>query len=58
MFIISLNYIVPLEELDEHMVEHVKYLNKYYKKNVFVASEERYPEQEVLFLHLLTLLKR
>ena len=43
MFIIDLNYIVPLEELDEHMAEHVKYLRKYYKKNVFVASGRKVP---------------
>ena len=38
MFIINLNYIVPLEQLDAHMADHVKYLRTYYKKNVFVAS--------------------
>lgn len=43
MFIIDLNYIVPLEELDAHMADHVKYLRKYYKKNVFVASGRKVP---------------
>jgi len=43
MFIIDLNYIVPLEELDTHMADHVKYLRKYYKKNVFVASGRKVP---------------
>jgi len=43
MFIIDLNYIVPLEQLDDHMAEHVKYLNKYYKENVFVASGRKVP---------------
>jgi len=38
MFIIDMQYIVPLEELDEHMVEHVKFLQKYYQKELFVAS--------------------
>ena len=37
MFIIDLNYIVPLEEIDNHMATHVEYLEKYYKKNVFVS---------------------
>jgi len=43
MFIIDLNYIVPLEELDAHMAAHVKYLHKYYEKNVFVASGRKVP---------------
>jgi uncharacterized protein YciI len=43
MFIIDLTYIVPLEELDEHMADHVKYLRKYYKKDVFVASGRKVP---------------
>jgi uncharacterized protein YciI len=43
MFIISLNYIVPLEKLDLHMTDHVKFLRKYYKKNVFVVSGRKVP---------------
>jgi uncharacterized protein YciI len=43
MFIISLNYIVPLEELDKHMAAHVKYLKKYYKADVFIMSGRKVP---------------
>ncbi|SFA47116.1 Uncharacterized conserved protein YciI, contains a putative active-site phosphohistidine [Pedobacter suwonensis] len=43
MFIVDLKYIVPLEELDEHMGAHVRYLKKYYKQNVFVASGRKVP---------------
>lgn len=43
MFIIDLTYIVPLDELDKHMVNHVKFLRKYYKQNVFVASGRKVP---------------
>ena len=43
MFIIDLTYIVPLDELDEHMAEHVKFLHKYYKKGTFVASGRKVP---------------
>lgn len=43
MFIINLNYIVPLEQLDAHMSEHVKYLHKYYKQNVFITSGRKVP---------------
>ncbi|MDP9078938.1 MAG: YciI family protein [Bacteroidota bacterium] len=43
MFIINLTYIVPLEELDKHMEAHVKYLHKYYDKDIFVASGRKVP---------------
>jgi uncharacterized protein YciI len=43
MFIISLNYIVPLEELDQHMAAHVKYLKKYYEADVFIMSGRKVP---------------
>ena len=43
MFIIDLKYIVPLEQLDEHMTDHVKYLNKYYKADVFIVSGRKVP---------------
>ncbi|MBD1393241.1 YciI family protein [Mucilaginibacter glaciei] len=43
MFIISLNYIVPLAELDQHMEAHVNYLKKYYKADVFIMSGRKVP---------------
>lgn len=43
MFIINLHYIVPLEELDAHMTDHVKYLKKYYKADVFIMSGRKAP---------------
>jgi uncharacterized protein YciI len=43
MFIINLNYIVPLEELDQHMEAHVKYLKKYYAADVFIMSGRKVP---------------
>ena len=52
MFIINLNYIVPLEELDAHMAEHVKYLKKYYAKNIFVASGRKVPRTGGIILAL------
>ena len=52
MFIISLNYIVPLELLDTHMTDHVKFLRKYYKKNVFVASGRKVPRTGGIILAL------
>src|SRR5687768_7572756 len=52
MFIINLNYIVPLEQLDAHMADHVKFLRTYYKKNVFVASGRKVPRTGGIILAL------
>src|SRR6187431_1292816 len=52
MFIINLHYIVPLEQLDAHMADHVKFLNKYYKQNVFVASGRKVPRTGGIILAL------
>jgi len=52
MFIINLNYIVPLEKLDAHMTDHVKFLQKYYKLNVFLASGRKVPRTGGIILAL------
>lgn len=52
MYIIDLNYIVPLEELDAHMTDHVKYLHRYYKQNKFVASGRKVPRTGGIILAL------
>jgi uncharacterized protein YciI len=52
MFIINLDYIVPLEQLDAHMTDHVKFLQTYYKKNVFVASGRKVPRTGGIILAL------
>ena len=52
MFIINLNYIVPLEKLDAHMGEHMKFIREYYKKNVFVASGRKVPRTGGIILAL------
>jgi uncharacterized protein YciI len=52
MFIISLNYIVPLEQIDAHMTEHVKFLNKYYKLNKFIVSGRKVPRTGGIILAL------
>lgn len=43
MYIIDLHYIVPLEKLDAQMNNHVKFLNTYYKQNVFLTSGRKVP---------------
>ena len=52
MFIINLNYIVPLEQLDAHMTDRVKFLRKYYKQNVFIASGRKVPRTGGIILAL------
>ena len=52
MFIIDLHYIVPLDQLDAHMTDHVKFLQKYYKLNVFVASGRKVPRTGGIILAL------
>ena len=52
MFIVNLNYIVPLEHLDKYMSDHVKFLRKYYEKNVFVASGRKVPRTGGIILAL------
>ena len=54
MFIINLNYVVPLETLDAHMADHVVFLKKYYAKNVFVASGRKVPRTGGIILALAT----
>ena len=58
MFIIDLNYIVPLEQLDKHMTDHVKFLHKYYKQNVFVASGRKVPRTGGIILALANTIKK
>jgi uncharacterized protein YciI len=52
MFIINLHYVVPLEQIDAHMTDHVKFLRKYYKQNVFVASGRKVPRTGGIILAL------
>jgi uncharacterized protein YciI len=52
MFIINLHYIVPLEKLDAHMSDHVAFLKKYYKLNVFIASGRKVPRTGGIILAL------
>ena len=52
MFVIDLNYIVPLEKLDQHMGDHVKFLRTYYKKNIFIASGRKVPRTGGIILAL------
>ncbi|MEZ8823670.1 YciI family protein [Vibrio amylolyticus] len=43
MFIVSLSYQVPLEEVDRFVPEHIDYLNKQYALGHFILSGRKEP---------------
>ncbi len=43
MFIISLSYQVPLDEVDRFIPEHIVYLNEQYSKGHFILSGRKEP---------------
>ena len=45
MFIVTLNYIRPLEELDALMDEHVAWLKTHYASGLFIASGRQVPRK-------------
>lgn len=52
MFIISLNYIVPLKVVDAYMDAHLEHLEKYYDQRVFVAWGRKEPRTGGIILAL------
>tara|TARA_R110002126_G_scaffold288439_1_gene442146 strand:- start:1185 stop:1475 length:291 start_codon:yes stop_codon:yes gene_type:complete len=43
MYIVSLNYIKPLEEVNRYLPEHLEFLNKYYESGDFILSGRKEP---------------
>jgi uncharacterized protein YciI len=43
MFIVSLTYVAPLEEIDAVLSEHVAFLENHYATGTFVASGRKVP---------------
>ena len=43
MFIVSLTYKVPLEQVDEHMDGHMAWLKEGYASGMFIASGRKNP---------------
>lgn len=43
MFIVSLNYVVPLEAVDQFVPEHMEYLDEQYKLGYFQLSGRKEP---------------
>ncbi len=43
LFVVILNYIVPLEKIDAHREQHLQFLDHYYAEGVFIASGAQVP---------------
>lgn len=43
MFIVSLSYIKPIDEVEQHLEAHVDYLKQHYEKKSFIASGRKVP---------------
>lgn len=43
LFVVILKYIVPLDIIDKHRGEHLKFLEIYYQKGIFVTSGRQVP---------------
>lgn len=43
MFVVLLTYTAPLDQIDAHLEEHVRYLKRQYEAGVFLASGRRVP---------------
>jgi uncharacterized protein YciI len=45
MFVITLTYLRPLDELDALMARHVAWLKEHYQSGLFIASGRQVPRQ-------------
>lgn len=43
MFVVSLTYLVPIEDVDAHIPAHMAWLEKHYEAGVFIASGRKVP---------------
>lgn len=43
MFVVILTYLVPLDQVDQHLVEHRKFLNEHYAAGHFLMSGPQNP---------------
>jgi uncharacterized protein YciI len=52
MFIVDLNYLAPLDQIDAAMGDHMRWLRACYKKNIFIASGRKVPRTGGIILAL------
>ena len=43
MYIVNLNYIKEISEVEKHLEEHIKFLEKYYEMGKFICSGRKNP---------------
>ncbi len=43
MFLVNVHYVLPLEEVDEALSDHIAFLEENYNKGVFVVSGRKVP---------------
>ncbi|WP_027858117.1 YciI family protein [Marinobacterium jannaschii] len=43
MFIVSLTYTAPLEQIDQHIPQHIEFLNSQYERGYFQLSGRKEP---------------
>lgn len=43
MFVVSLNYVCELSEIEKHLADHIDYLDENYAQGVFLASGRKEP---------------
>ena len=43
MYIVNLNYINEVSEVEKHLEEHIKFLEKYYEMGKFICSGRKNP---------------
>lgn len=43
MYIVSLNYHRPIEEVDSHLAGHIAWLKRYFQEETFIASGRKDP---------------
>lgn len=55
LYIVSLTYKKPLEEVEKYIKEHISFLDKYYLQNVFIFSGRKNPRNGgVILAHRVT----
>jgi uncharacterized protein YciI len=52
VFVIELIYKASLEDIDAHMAEHVRFLNKYYAAGNFLVSGRKMPRDGGIILSI------
>lgn len=50
LYVVSLTYKKPLEEVEKYIDEHISFLDKYYSQNVFIFSGRKDPRNGGIIL--------